>query len=48
MKVEKTSVTGETAMFIQAYALLVHSIGTGAGSSAGSGSIVEDTMTVIR
>jgi len=39
---------GEGALFIQAYALLVHSIGIGAGSSSGSGSkFVEDTMTAI-
>ncbi|KAL9188690.1 hypothetical protein ACHAXT_007068 [Thalassiosira profunda] len=45
---DKTISLGEAALFVQAHALLVHSIGIGAGSSAGSGSkLVEDTMTAI-
>ncbi|KAL7540740.1 hypothetical protein ACHAXR_010344 [Thalassiosira sp. AJA248-18] len=40
---------GEASLLIQAYALVVHSLGIGAGSSAGSGSkFVEDTMMAIR
>ena len=39
---------GEAALFVQAYALLVHATGTGTGTSAGSGAMfVEDTMTAI-